>query len=285
MGPIERVWSAPRSTVMSGGHDGPVQFRRGDSKLIVPALVLLLLSCRGEDERQAPDIPTRAIASACEQRRFEGSAFTLCRYDPARHDLALFTGPRSMAALETRLGPRAARLRFAMNAGMYDEDGAPIGLYVAEGRQLHAVNRRSGAGNFHLLPNGVFTIAADGRAAVMKSADYDPSSHPRWATQSGPMLVIDGALHPAFAENGDSLHVRNGVGVDRAGIAWFAISEEPVSFGRFARLFRDSLGCRNALFLDGAVSSLWDRPAGRRDGYSSLGPLVAIFDRPSQETD
>ena len=117
----------------------------------------------------------------------------------------------------------------------------------------------------------------------MKSAEYDPASRPRWATQSGPMLVIDGALHPAFAPNGDSLHVRNGVGVDGAGIAWFAISDEPVSFGRFARLFRDSLGCRNALFLDGAVSSLWDRPAGRRDSYSRLGPLVAVFARSNEE--
>ena len=66
-------------------------------------------------------------------------------------------------------------------------------------------------------------------------------------------------------------------------IAWFAISDEPVSFGRFARLFRDALGCRNALFLDGAVSSLWDRPAGRRDTYSRLGPLVAVFDRSNEE--
>jgi len=247
-------------------------------------LFLALLSCRAEEDHSPPTIPPHALASACEQRRFEGSAFTLCRYDPARHDIALFTGARSLEAFEARLGPRAASLRFAMNAGMYDEDGAPIGLFVAEGRQLHAINRRAGAGNFHLLPNGVFTIAADGRAAVMKSADYDPASRPRWATQSGPMLVIDGALHPAFAPNGDSLHVRNGVGVDDSGIAWFAISDEPVSLGRFARLFRDALGCDDALFLDGAVSSLWDRPAGRRDTYSSLGPLVAIFDRPSQET-
>ena len=253
-------------------------------KVASAVLFLTLLSCGAEDDPTAA-VPAHAISSACEQRRFEGSAFTLCRYDPARHDIALFTGSRSMEALEAPLGPRAASLRFAMNAGMYDDDGAPIGLYIAEGRQLRAINRRAGAGNFHLLPNGVFIVAANGRAAVMKSADYDPASRPLWATQSGPMLVIDGNLHPAFAPDGDSLHIRNGVGVDRAGIAWFAISDEPVSFGRFARLFRDALGCRNALFLDGAVSSLWDRPAGRRDSYSSLGPLVAVFARTGQETE
>jgi uncharacterized protein YigE (DUF2233 family) len=170
-----------------------------------------------------------------------------------------------------------------MNAGMYDAQGAPIGLYVEDGRQRRAINRRRGGGNFHLLPNGVFAIAPDGRAVVVKSADYDPATHPRWATQSGPMLVIDGALHPAIRPNGDSLHIRNAVCVADPDGAWFAISEDPVSFGRLARLLRDSLGCRDALYLDGAVSSLWDRPAGRRDAYSRLGPLVAVFDRASEE--
>jgi uncharacterized protein YigE (DUF2233 family) len=32
------------------------------------------------------------------------------------------------------------------------------------------------------------------------------------------------------------------------------------------------------LFLDGSVSSLWDRPAGRVDAYPALGPLVAVFE-------
>jgi uncharacterized protein YigE (DUF2233 family) len=93
------------------------------------------------------------------------------------------------------------------------------------------------------------------------------------------MLAIDGALHPAIQPNGPSLHIRNGVCVADPNTAWFAISEEPVSFGRLARLLRDRLGCRNALYLDGSVSSLWDRPARRRDGYSELGPLLAVFAR------
>jgi uncharacterized protein YigE (DUF2233 family) len=245
-------------------------------------LALALTACGPAAE--APEVPAGAAASACERRDFEGSAFTLCRYDRRRDEIAFFLDGRngrlrSLAALETELGPRARRLRFAMNAGMYDEAGAPIGLYVAQGRQRHAINRRPGAGNFHLLPNGVFTIAADGRVAIVPAARYDPAARPRWATQSGPMLVIDGALHPAIQANGPSLHIRNGVCVADPDIAWFAISEQPVSFGRLARLLRDRLGCRNALYLDGSVSSLWDRPARRRDGYSELGPLVAVFAR------
>lgn len=244
--------------------------------------VLALAACG--PAAQTPGVPAETAAAACERRDFEGSAFTLCRYDRRRDEIAFFLDGRagrlrSLAALETELGPRANRLRFAMNAGMYDETGAPIGLYIAQGRQRHAINRRPGAGNFHLLPNGVFTVAPDGRVAIVPAARYDPAARPLWATQSGPMLVIDGALHPAIQPNGPSLHIRNGVCVADPNTAWFAISEQPVSFGRLARLLRDRLGCRNALYLDGSVSSLWDRPARRRDFYSELGPLVAVFAR------
>jgi uncharacterized protein YigE (DUF2233 family) len=166
-----------------------------------------------------------------------------------------------------------------MNAGMYDEAGRPIGLHVEKGEQRRAVNLRDGPGNFHLKPNGVFTVDAQGRVSVMPSARYKPKGV-RWATQSGPMLVIAGKLHPKFTANGESRLIRNGVGVSGPGIAWFAVSEEGVSFGRFARFFRDALGCRDALYLDGTVSSLWDPATDRQDGYSSLGPMIAVFREP-----
>jgi len=244
------------------------------------AILLLLAGCNAPVAGNAPS----PVAPACERQSFEGTAFTTCRYDRRRDQIALaLDGPngplRSFAALERQLGPRAPRLRFAMNAGMYDEAGRPIGLYVEDGRERHAINRQRGPGNFHLLPNGVFTVAADGRVAVLPSERYDPATRPRWATQSGPMLVIDGRLHPAIQDNGPSLHIRNGVGVDSGDTAWFVISDDAVSFGRMARFFRDVLHCPNALYLDGSVSSLWDRPAARRDTNSELGPLVAIFER------
>jgi uncharacterized protein YigE (DUF2233 family) len=250
-------------------------------------LALLALAGCGEPAENTP-APPPAAASACEQRSFEGSAFTACRYDRGRDDLALIldgrNGPlRSFAALEQHLGARAGRLRFAMNAGMYDEDGNPVGLYVEDGRERHAINRRRGPGNFHMLPNGVFTVAADGRVAVLPSGRYARASHPRFATQSGPMLVINGRLHPQIQADGPSLHLRNGVGVDSENTAWFVISGNAVSFGRMARFFRDVLHCRNALYFDGSVSSLWDRPAGRRDTNARLGPLIAVFARERRE--
>jgi uncharacterized protein YigE (DUF2233 family) len=165
-----------------------------------------------------------------------------------------------------------------MNAGMYDEQGRPIGLYVEDGVTRRRLNLRAGPGNFHLLPNGVFAVDDRGRVSVTPSKLFAKKARPvRWATQSGPMLLIAGKLHPRFDADGPSRLVRNGVGVAGPGTAWFAISEEGVSFGRFARLFRDELGCTDALYLDGTVSSLWDPGAGRRDAYSSLGPMIAVF--------
>ena len=242
-----------------------------------------LAACSDEPEPAAPPPREVTFAGHCQPRRFEGSSFTVCRYDARRHEIALVLEAngaplRGFEALEPRLGTRRRQLRFAMNAGMYDEEGRPIGLYVEDGRQRHAVNLRDGPGNFHLKPNGVFAVAADGRVAIVRSEKVgDLPFRPRWASQSGPMLVVDGRLHPRIQANGPSLNVRNGVGVADGRTAWFAISDEPVSFGRFARLFRDSLGCRNALFFDGTVSSLWDPRAGRRDSGYEFGPIVAVF--------
>ena len=243
-----------------------------------------LLGCRGKSPQPAPEADE--LGSACEPVEFEGTRFTVCTADPGRHNIQLVLDApdgapvREFDRLAAALGPDVHRLSFAMNAGMFDEAGAPIGLAVVGGEERHAINRNTGAGNFHLLPNGVFSGSADGGWRVDATDTYaarEPA--PDFATQSGPMLVVDGALHPRFDKDGESQYLRNGVGVDAAGRAHFAISDQPVSFGRFARLFRDRLGCRQALFLDGSVSRLWDAHGGRRDGGPRMGPLLAVLDR------
>jgi len=93
------------------------------------------------------------------------------------------------------------------------------------------------------------------------------------------MLVIAGALHPAFGADSDSLHIRNGVGVSKDGkTAWFAISEQPVNFDRFARFFRDGLGARNALYFDGSISRLYAPEIGRQGGGFPIGPIVGVVE-------
>lgn len=222
-------------------------------------------------------------AAACAPKPFDGSTFTVCAFDPRRDDLRLFwKGPDdrpfgSLGALAEVLQGRGERLTFAMNAGMFQEDQSPVGLYVEQGRLLHPADTRAGgASNFHLKPNGVFWIG-DGAAGVTETGRYlaaPPAA--RYATQSGPMLVIDGHIHPKIRPDGTSAKIRNGVGVDDRGGVVFAISDEPVTFDAFARLFRDGLGCRNALFLDGSLSSLYAPELKRDDELLPIGPIVGV---------
>lgn len=222
----------------------------------------------------------------CAVREFETSRFIVCTYDARRQDMRLYsrapTGGylRSFEAVERELGAEATRVRFAMNAGMFNEAGAPIGLYVENGDEQKSISLTDGPGNFHLKPNGVFWQGQDGALHVDVSEDYAIAvPDARWATQSGPMLVIDGEMHPRFAEDGASRFIRNGVGLRDQHTAYFVISSGFVSFGRFARFFRDELNCRDALFLDGTVSSIWAPSVGRHDENQELGPMVVVLDR------
>jgi uncharacterized protein YigE (DUF2233 family) len=241
-----------------------------------PALLLAcltLLSCR-ESPPDQPNAEARTeLESSCRREFFEGSAFTRCAEKGGRIEVR--RGARSFAALKLE----AERVAFAMNAGMFDDQGRAIGLLVEDGEQVRAINRRKGGGNFHLLPNGVFLVRSDGRTEVVLSADYEPSSNVRFATQSGPMLLISGRLHPKFDRDGQSRYVRNGVGIAPDGTAVFVISEDLVSFGKLARYFRDRVQARNALYLDGSVSSLWDPAGARQDSFVELGPMVVVFRR------
>ena len=241
------------------------------------ALLILLAACRSEPAAEARP----STVSACQAQIFEEIRFTVCNPGKGRLELraaARDESPiRQLADLENNLGATAQQVAFAMNAGMYGEDGRPIGLAIVEGRQVRAINRRKGGGNFHLMPNGVFQVHRDGRAEIVPSDRWRPSPHIRIATQSGPMLVIDGKMHPAFSHDGSSRHIRNGVGIAPDGTALFVISDGDVSLGKFARFFRDQLKCGNALFFDGAVSALWDPANHRRDLTVPLGPLIVAF--------
>lgn len=224
--------------------------------------------------------------AACATESYEGNDYTVCRFDLRQDHLRLFSLDDkgqpygSFAALEVALEDKGESLAFGMNAGMYGEDLKPIGLYIEDGRTLRKLNRRNGPGNFHLKPNGVFYIDGD-RGGVMETEAFAASGiRPQFASQSGPMLVVDGQIHPKFSPEGTSLQRRNGVGAPDDHTLVFVISENWVNFHSFARLFRDRLGCPNALFLDGSISSLHAPDVGRSDGFAPLGPIVALVKGP-----
>jgi uncharacterized protein YigE (DUF2233 family) len=239
-------------------------------------LLPLLLLAAGCAQAQ----PQKVLQSFCREQVFEGSQFTVC--DNKGGNLRLFAAGspgqpiRSFAGLMREVD--ADRVAFAMNAGMFDEQGRPIGYAVVDGRELHKLNLRDGPGNFHLKPNGVFIAGCGERAAMVIRSEAVAALRckPRFATQSGPMLVIDGKLHPKIQVDGQSRLIRNGVGV-RGGKAVFVISESAVSLGKFARFFRDALKTPDALYFDGSVSSLWDPANGRQDSHTELGPMVVAL--------
>lgn len=223
-------------------------------------------------------IPCAAHA-ACQDMMFDAVAYTVCDVQ-AGEDLRLFSqGPDgnlgSFGAVNRLLGDAGQTLGFAMNAGMYHPDRRPVGLYIEDGVEQSPLVTAEGPGNFGLLPNGVFCIGSDG-FAVIESRTYAAGPPAcRYATQSGPMLVIDGDLHPRFLPGSDSRYIRNGVGVSRDGqTAIFAISGAAVNFDSFARLFRDALATPNALFLDGSISRLYAPELGRDDIGFPMGPII-----------
>ncbi|MBK5941976.1 hypothetical protein CCR96_22585 [Halochromatium roseum] len=237
--------------------------------------LILLLATAGSG-RAAP------LATDCRSVTWEAVNYSVCYADPARDRIMLFNqDPHGVPyggfdRLVAQLRTERLMLVFAVNGGMYDHALAPVGLAVENGVQLKAANTNTGFGNFHLLPNGVFAVG-DRQAVVRETKAYLQSRFPAdFATQSGPMLVIDGQLHPRFLPRSDSLKIRNGVGITDTGQVVFALSEQRVRFYDFARFFRDGLGCDNALYLDGSVSSLYAQGLGRNDHRHPLGPILGV---------
>jgi len=222
-----------------------------------------------------------AALGACSTIRAGEPRYTVVTVDPAREQLQLFlhdeTGRpyKRFERLAADLARQGKRLRFAMNAGMYHPDYSPVGLFVADGAELSPLNLSHGKGNFFLRPNGVFLVAGSS-AYVVESSEYAVwAGKARIATQSGPMLLTHGRINPLFDPDSRSVHVRNGVcAVD--GKAVFVISEERVNFHDFARYLRDTLHCRDALYLDGSVSSLYAPALGRNDYRADLGPIIGV---------
>ncbi len=211
--------------------------------------------------------------------------YTVVTVDPAREDLRLFLADeagqafKSFRRLSAWLAGRERELVFAVNAGMYHHDFTPVGLLVQDGKQIAPLNLADGVGNFFMKPNGVFLVSAAG-PQVISAAEYPALGHGvRLATQSGPLLLRRGVIHPAFLADATSRHIRNGVGIVD-GKAVFVISEQPVTFHEFAIYFRDTLGCQDALYLDGSISSLYSATLGRHDERARLGPILAVVRKP-----
>jgi uncharacterized protein YigE (DUF2233 family) len=257
--------------------------RHGAAILIGVLLVTLaLIWWLGPSARQPLTIGGE-LPGPCRDFSFEAVPYIVCEIDLRSYDVAVLHAGAdgkafgSLEKFDKAMSGEGRPVLLAMNAGMYHEDLSPVGLLVENGHEAAPLNFTDGEGNFFLKPNGVFLVGKDGKAAVVETNAYAAAKPDvAFATQSGPMLVIDGRVHPRFEANGTSRHVRNGVGVRDENTVVLAISRSEVSLGSFARLFRDALHCPNALFFDGVVSALSNGERMIVGGNYPAGPIIAV---------
>jgi uncharacterized protein YigE (DUF2233 family) len=211
----------------------------------------------------------------------EDKRFITYTADTREQDIRLFwkdsTGKdyRNITNLLAWAKQQNINLDFVMNGGMYHPDFSPVGLYIEQGHLIHVIDTGSGEGNFYLKPNGIFYITKTGDAGICSTPDFKDSGAIAYATQSGPVLLSGGVLHPGFKPGSANLQVRNGVGILPDHKVIFVLSKQPISFYDFATYFKE-LGCKDALYLDGMVSRAY-LPAkqwAQKDG--DLGVLIGI---------
>lgn len=201
--------------------------------------ILMLFSCQGNQLEQK---------------------YVIYQCNPAKENIKMYWKNEqgkvihSLANLKTMLADKGEKLVFAMNGGMFEPDNSPKGLYI-ENYQIHTPldTLKGGNGNFYLQPNGVFYLTKDNQAKVVSTSVYSHHTAIKYATQSGPILLLNGEINTVFTLGSTNFNIRNGVGVKKNGEVVFAMSKEKVNFYDFALLFKE-LGCTDALYLDGFVS-------------------------------
>ena len=177
--------------------------------------------------------------------------------------------------LKNHLEKKDLELKFAMNGGMYLQDSSPQGLYIENGKTIKKLNtKKSTYGNFYLQPNGVFHITNNGIAHINTSKSFKQSPEIKYATQSGPMLLIKGKMHPVFTKGSKHIHIRNGVGILPNGNLLFAMSKDSINFYDFASYFKKK-GCKNALYLDGAISKIYLPSKDIKQVKGKFGVIIA----------
>jgi uncharacterized protein YigE (DUF2233 family) len=224
-------------------------------------------------------------AAELQQYRYKQISINTCQIDLQRDQLRMYwkdpTGNLfgSFARLRAWLRTQGSDLVCATNAGIYDKQHRPLGLYVEDGVTLRKLNTRQNAyGNFYLQPNGVF-IVTEHDAHIIDTGTVNAErerwlAQARYATQSGPLLLHHGVINSAFDPDSLNTFVRNAVCLDGAHRVVLAMARNPISFHDFALFLRDQLQCVDALYLDGNISRIY--PSLEADLGPDFGAIIAV---------
>jgi len=235
-------------------------------------------------QAQAPRTPEGApIVRRLEV--FDGLRFEVLEVDLRRADLRIHWGRdgrpwRTFRALQDALAAAGSPARAITNAGTFEPGLAPTGLLVSGGRRVHGLEAADGdpALVFFMKPNGVFAIAG-GEAVIVETGAAGALRDVAEATQSGPLLVRRGALHPRLRPGSPNRKVRSGIGVRDPARVVIVLSKDESNLETFARLFRDRLGCADALYLDGVISRLWEPGGGEAAPAGEFGGMISVHER------
>jgi uncharacterized protein YigE (DUF2233 family) len=243
------------------------------------------------------------IAGEAEKKIHRGVHFWVYRYEPEKEILSLHLtekagDPNLFPALAEELRAEGKKLLFATNSGIFEGNFQPTGLHISEGKTITKLNletfvkEREGqfTPNFFLKPNAVFSIDKAGKASILESTRFAAAKiDAEIATQSGPLLVAGGKIHPILTPDSTSTRYRNGVGVRKDGSVIFACSVLEPDIGmsnlyRFAEFFRDQLECPDVLYLDGDISYIFiDGKTDPIEKTNFFAGIFAITPRPQEK--
>jgi uncharacterized protein YigE (DUF2233 family) len=230
-------------------------------------------------------IAIRALQNSAFTVTHAGKTFDIYIVDYKEHNIRLCwkndKGEKliSLDNLKKHLEKKGQKLLFATNAGIYLEDNSPQGLYVENGKELRPLDKKKkkSNANFYMQPNGVFLLTQKEAKIVTTDRYADYSKQTLYATQSGPMLVINGKVNNTFKKGSpNNGYIRSGVGINTRGQVVFAISNTGCNFYEFATLFKDVLRCSNALYMDGAICRSYIPELKRNQLGGNFGAMIAV---------
>ena len=184
----------------------------------------------------------------------------------------------SFKRLKNELDGKGQDLIFSMNAGIYMQNQMPLGLYIENSKTYRKLNTKKNLyGNFYLNPNGVFLIS-NGKAHILESDLFNKFSrdHPiEYATQSGPLLLINGKYNKSLSKYDKNKVIRNAICINSRNEVTFSISKKSVSFSEMSRHLSEDLMCKSALYLDGSISGAY-KDQITTSNFNLYGPLFLV---------